>query len=414
MAEAKVLPVKVRFVAQPFEDGTDLRDFLHAVAESSELKTLRIIVAWAKRSGLRRAAADLRAIRDRGGKVLAIVGVSEGGATQQGLDALMAQTDESHVFHDTGRTFHPKVYLADSAVEALLLVGSNNFTAGGLAWNYEAAIWCELDLGVDNDRQVRDDVLAYFDRLRADADVCLPLDSPMLAKMLADGSLVIQNEDSIKRAKKPAPDAPEDSDSNDPADEEGDDPAPRTFGKSATPKRKAPTVAPSTPHKVPASKPAPATGAVEGEPEALDITKRWYKKLNRSDSQQTPLGTNPTGVLRLSQEDFAIDHRKYFHEIFFGQLDWTPTANNFDIEETWVIFQTLVAGDYLGDVMLRISHAAKRVSDQGNISTVLHWRDLGARMRAHNYQGMYVTLERGVGSKFALTIAGEPTGEFAY
>lgn len=136
----------VRFVAQPFDDGTDLRDFLHAVATGPDVVTLRIVVAWAKRSGLRRAADDLKSIRDRGGKVLAIVGVSEGGATEQGLSALMLQTDESHVFHDAGRTFHPKVYLADADQRALLLVGSNNFTAGGLAWNYEAGLWCELVL----------------------------------------------------------------------------------------------------------------------------------------------------------------------------------------------------------------------------------------------------------------------------
>lgn len=406
--------MKIRFVAQPFEDGTDLRDFLHAVAENSHLTTLRIIVAWAKRSGLRRAAADLKAIRDRGGKVLAIVGVSEGGATQQGLDALMIQADESHVFHDIGRTFHPKVYLADSDAKALLFVGSNNFTAGGLAWNYEAAIWCELDLTVDKERQVRDDVIAYFDRLRADSAVCLPLDSPTLEKMLADGSLIIQNEDSTKRAQKPAPDAPEDSDSNEPADGAGDEPAPKTFGKSASAKRKAPTVTPVTPRKAPASKPAPATGAVEGEPEALDIVKRWFKKMNRSDAQQTPSGTNPTGVLRLSQEDFAIDHKKYFKDIFFGQQEWSPTSRDFNIEETWVTMQAVVASDYLGNVNIRISYAPKRVSGQGNISTVLHWGDLGARMRSNNYQGMYVTLERGAGSKYALTIAGQPTGEFAY
>lgn len=402
----------VRFITQPFDDGTDLRDFLHAVASDADLLTLRIVVAWAKRSGLRRAAVDLKAVRDRGGKVLAIVGVSEGGATEQGLEALMTQTDESHVFHDAGRTFHPKVYLADSADKALLLVGSNNFTAGGLAWNYEAAICCELDLTIDSDRQVRDDVVAYFDRLKADTALCLPLDSQMLASMLADAGLIIQNEDSIKRAKKLEPDAPEDTDSNEPDD---DAPIPHVFGKSAVPKRKAPTVEPGTPKEAPPPKPAPATGAVEGDPDALEVTKRWYKKLDGTAAQQPPNpNTNPTGNLRLSQEEFAIDHTKYFREVFFGGLDWAPTVKDFDTQEVWVPMQTVVANDYLGNVNIRISYAKKRIAGQGNVSTVLHWGDLSFRMRSNNYQGMYVTLERAVGNRFSLTIAGQPTGEFAF
>ena len=407
--------MEIRFVTQPFEDGTDLRDFLQAVAESSELMTLRIIVAWTKRSGLRRAAADLKAVRDRGGTVLAIVGVSEGGATQQGLDALMIQADESHVFHDTGRTFHPKVYLADSAAKALLLVGSHNFTAGGLAWNYEAAIWCQLDLSLDKDRRVRDDVVAYFDRLRADTAICLPLDSPTLEKMMADGSLIIQNEDSTKRAQKPAPDAPEDSDSAEPTEQDEDEPAPRTFGKSATTKRKAPTVT-SAPRKPLPKRNAhvPTTGSVPGAPTPMTVIKRWYKQMDHTAAQQKKNpGSHTTGNLRLNEATFAIDHRRYFYEVFFGGLPWQVALDR-SIEETWVPMQTVIDGDYVGDVLVRISHAPKRIAGQANVPTLLHWGNLGARLRENDYRNMYVTLERALGNEFALTIAEQPTGEFTY
>jgi PLD-like domain len=399
-------------VVQPFDDGTDLRDFFHAVASGTDFMTLRIVVAWAKRSGMRRAAGDLGAVRDRGGKVLAIVGVSEGGATEQGLNALLNQTDESHVFHDAGRTFHPKVYLAEADDRALLLVGSNNLTAGGLAWNYEAGLWCELDLGVEAERRVRDDVVAYFERLKADAAVCLPLDTTTLASMVADTGLIIQNEDSVRRAEKPEPDAPEDTDSNEPLD---DEPVPHVFGKSSLPKRKAPAVVPLTPRKAPARKVVPPVGAVFGSPAEREIVKRWFKQMNRSDAQQRPNpNTNPTGVLRLSQEDFAIDHTRYFHEVFFAGSEWTPTARDASIDELWLPMQTVVDGEYLGDVNIRISYGAKRIADQGNVSTVLHWGDLALRMRENNYQGMYVTLERAVGSTFDLTISGAPTGDFRF
>jgi hypothetical protein len=83
-----------------------------------------------------------------------------------------------------------------------------------------------------------------------------------------------------------------------------------------------------TPRKAPIPKVAPAAGAVAGEPAPLDVAKRWFKHMNRSDAQQTPSGTNPTRVLRSSQEEFAIDWTRYFVDVFFGQLEWTPSSRN--------------------------------------------------------------------------------------
>jgi hypothetical protein len=402
------LIMDVRFIAQPYEDGTDLRDFLDAVSKIPSLHTVRIIVAWAKRSGMTRAAANLTAIRDAGGKVLAIVGVSEGGATQQGLQALIDQTDQTWVFHDKGRTFHPKVYLAESSHHALLLVGSHNLTAGGLAWNYEAGLWCELDLTDPNDAQVRADVVGYFDRLKADTGVCVPLDNAALAAILADASLLIQNEDARQKVASSEPDAPEESDSAAESDA-------TVFGKSQEKKRMAPSAAKKAGIEAPADMAAPATGAVAGTLPTLNIVKRWFKRLDGTAAQWPPAATTKrTGNLRLSQEQFAIDHTKYFHEVFFGGLAWTPTGTDPQTEEVWIPMETEAAGDYLGVVNIRVSYAAKRIANQGNVSTVLHWGDLGLRLRQNNYVGKWVTLERSGTDVFLLTIADQPTGPFAY
>ena len=84
------------------------------------------------------------------------------------------------------------------------------------------------------------------------------------------------------------------------------------------------------------------------------------------------------------------------------------------MEDLWLPFQTVVAGDYLGEVLLRISHWPKRIEDQGNVPTILHWGDLGARMRANNYVGDYLTLERAADGTFALTVAPQVPGGFLY
>ena len=404
--------MQIQFVAQPFEEGTDLRDFLHAVANDEGLNTLRVIVAWAKRSGLSRAALDLQAIHARGGKILTIAGLSEGGATEQGLRALLDLSDETYVFYDASRTFHPKVYLASGDSHALLLVGSHNLTAGGLAWNYEAGIWCELDLTFEPDKKILNDVVTYFNELIADTNVCVTLNSSSLAAMLADSSLLIQDEDSRSKPLSNQPDTPEETDS---ANGIQGDSATAVFGKSQQAKRKAPVPPPRTPAVAPPRKPAPIIGSVPGIRSPISIVKRWYKLLEATDAQQPPgANSNPTGNLRLSQEDFSIDHTTYFFKVFFGGLDWRPSARVTNMQEVWVPMQTEIVGDYLGEVMLRISHLPSRISGQGNVPTVLHWGDLSARMRGNNYVGKYVTLERGNENQFRLTIADQATGPFEY
>ena len=141
---------KIRFVAQPFGDGRDLRDFIHEVAEEPLLTRLDVVVAWAKRSGLSRLKRDLETIGTRGAETRIIVGIDEGGATRQGLELARALFGTVHVFHDrSGRTFHPKVYLARGDTSARLMVGSHNLTAGGVYFNYEAGLEAELELPDD-------------------------------------------------------------------------------------------------------------------------------------------------------------------------------------------------------------------------------------------------------------------------
>src|SRR5437764_9688506 len=89
--------VKVHFLAQPFADGSDLRDFLAAAAGDDNLANLDAVVAWAKRSGLSRLREELEVIRSRPGQTRLIVGIDEGGATRQGLVLARELFDSVHV-----------------------------------------------------------------------------------------------------------------------------------------------------------------------------------------------------------------------------------------------------------------------------------------------------------------------------
>jgi hypothetical protein len=77
--------MKATFVSQPFSGGPDMQSFIVSCAADPAMSQLDIVVAWAKRSGLRLVEPSLAAFKARGGTIRMIVGVSEGGATRQGL-----------------------------------------------------------------------------------------------------------------------------------------------------------------------------------------------------------------------------------------------------------------------------------------------------------------------------------------
>lgn len=424
----------IRFVTQPFADGEDLRDFFDRVASDNDLTTLRVVVAWAKRSGLARIEGGIRSLRERGGRLLVVVGISEGGGTRQGMEWLVTLADEAHVFHDSGRTFHPKVYLASGERGAMLLVGSHNLTLGGLAWNYEAALICELDLTVPEDAALHQQVLDYFERLRADEDVCLELDSERLSTLLADPALQIRDEDD--RRSRSGGGSAEELEDVEGASDEMERAAAVIFGRSREAKRPIPqpasqgrTAGSGSPAgvAVASSSASSAGGAVPGSPGSVPaggasstspagVSHRWFKRMDGTAAQKPPSpASKPTGNLRLSQEDFAIDHTRYFRHVFFGGEAWTPRASDGRFEDLTVPVAVVVDGVDHGTVDLRVSHAEHRISDQGNVPTVLHWgATLGQLLRQGNFVGSTVTLEEVAGAGYRLTIGPNPTGPFVF
>lgn len=413
----------IRFVGQPFADGSDLRDYLEFVASDDSLADLTIVVAWAKRSGLRRARALLETIRARGGRMRILVGIDEGGATKQGLELAMELFDEAHVFHDeTGRTFHPKIYVSSGEGFGELFIGSNNMTAGGLHFNYEAALACRLDLSDADDRRLYDDVMGYVERLYADRAACLELRDDTLQALLENPRYRIGDEDRVRRPTVTEDDAPEDTDS------EGEEPSrgAALFGRSAEakragiqlpressaggggtrPGRPTPAGRSATTSSAAAASGAAAVPAAATSTTAVVVRRRWFKKMAASDAQHPPTEeSNVTGVLRLTQARLGIDQTRYFRHDFFGGLAWTNVGTVTKPKEQVIVpFDVTIDGRALGLHNLMITHAAHREADQHNVTTVLHWGDLGPEMSAHDYTNYYVVLERLSMGTFRLSV----------
>ncbi|WP_323986767.1 phospholipase D family protein [Microbacterium plantarum] len=417
--------MRIRFVGQPFAEHRNLLDFIEH-ATTGQFDELRIAVAWAKKSGLGRIWDSLATFRAQGGRVVIILGVSEGGATREGLEIALEAADEAFVFHDPGRTFHPKVYLATSSGVCSLMVGSSNLTAGGLGWNHEASLWVDWGAGEHND--VIDAVSAWFEALISESGSCAPLTSALIDDIEKSKDIVLGSERRARRVQKTKSDAPEDTDSAVAATVSG------LFSTVKAQLRKLPklnakfTVTKARP-SIGGLLPTGATGNAGAarprnvqEPVAgsdaplldVDIQRRWSKELDHTAAQQ-PKGakTNPTGNLRLSREAAPINHKTYFREQFFEGLPWTPTEGHNTEQEAVAEFNVWIDGHDLGAVDLRLSHDPERVSGQGNVPTVIHWgRDLGEVLKRTNYIGQYVTLEKTMAGRFNLVIARNPRGDY--
>lgn len=69
-----------------------------------------------------------------------------------------------HLYHERGRTFHPKVYLFDNLAteSSVVVIGSSNWSDGGLVSNVEANVVVHLDLSQAEHRDFHEAIVAMF------------------------------------------------------------------------------------------------------------------------------------------------------------------------------------------------------------------------------------------------------------
>ncbi len=316
--------------------------------------------------------------------------MDEGGASLEGLQVAAELFEPVYVFHDPGpRTFHPKLYVTESATSAAILLGSGNLTKGGLFTNYEAALEIEIDKADDGDTVVLTAVRAYFESLVGAGDACQKLDADLIQHLSEVAVITSEAEQNRSRARR----------------RRSKHKATR-FGTTVTGLANAPEpqvaavadddvdedVASRLP--TPDEEPVDDTPAVDLGP--TDVVALWWKRLSASDAQHPPSSASaPTGNLRLSKAGHPIDWRTYFRRDFFGSEQWRKTqVSGHQAEEASVRFDVVLGGQSLGEVDILIDYATHREADQNNVPTVLHWGALGEHMRATDFTGFYVVLSK--------------------
>lgn len=310
-------------------------------------------------------------------------GVRNGITSYQGLAKLVTNGHRVYTV-DTGsrgRIFHPKIYYARGAEVARLSVGSGNLTLGGLHNNIEAGLGIEVDLSNDDDRQFAQDFESQFLTLHEQypQNVTLANNAEILERMLSAGILVDELEASPPRPSSAADSRPGVHDS-----------VPRidlpvrlvypTVRRSRR-ARELSKARPVTTHSV-----------------ATNLLRVWQSKplTERDLTIPSTKATHATGSINLDKGllDEHIDHRHYFRDEVFPDLDWQP-RNSGAVEEARAIFQLVIKGQYVNEHTLAIRHTMSTDSaayQQRNAMTRLSWGEMKLSIAKPDYIGRTLTL----------------------
>jgi HKD family nuclease len=176
---------ETEFIILPYASQRG-RSILHLLVEelrNSEWDTFRGAVAFAKQSGNDvRLLEALAEFAKGGGTISLTVGADVFGPSSRGSEYDAVETlletfnpypaAKLYLYHEGRRTFHPKLYLFsnETAGRAMAIVGSSNWTEGGLAENVEASVLVRFDLTQEEHRTTFDEVKGTFERFWTEAE----------------------------------------------------------------------------------------------------------------------------------------------------------------------------------------------------------------------------------------------------
>lgn len=189
----------VAAINQPLNGS--LGDFLIDCLKDYDFDELNIIVAFAKNSGVLRLKPALEEFRARGSKINVFAGIDLDGTSYEALASLSQLVDKLYVVHtESGQTFHSKIYNFTKNDSSIVVVGSNNLTAGGLWTNFESFSITRLSLSEESDRLVQNQIDCYMEDLVGIQNLSMKINSQKdVDELLAAGYLSKEARSRIRR-----------------------------------------------------------------------------------------------------------------------------------------------------------------------------------------------------------------------
>jgi HKD family nuclease len=367
-SDHKEADVQISIIAQPF---TQLGNEITNLLESNVFQEIRFVSAFVGLRSVLRLKQHLAFQSQNYAELKFVIGIDLGGTSQDVLSELIQWNAQTYIFHNPfpRSTFHPKFYYFKTHHRAVLFVGSNNWTEGGLYTNYEVCTRYDFDL--PNDNQCLADLIRplqpYF--YPAGSDVARL--TPELIQTLSARGMVVNEAEARRRRNQFAATSNE-------------------FGVPPNPFTPVPIVMPpNLPSSILNAEQliAPFAQQVTHQNNQLTLSPVpggalvWRKVLSASEALQiSNERTNPVGGIRLTQARFEdangrIDQTRYFRNLF-ADYYWQPEVGrnrNSTQEFAYVPMRVIIRGVDYGVQTFEVSHKPDGEADQNNYTTIIRW-----------------------------------------
>ncbi len=363
-----------------------------------DFHTFTGISAFASQAGVNGLSKHIAAAKKHLNIITIVTGVDQKGTSKEALEALLNLKINAFVFYQPSFTiFHPKIYLFEGADKSELIIGSSNLTSQGLFTNVEASLLVSIDNSIEADRKIVDQLKDYFKGIFDFTDPNLKKLSKTIISELVKAKVVPTEEE-----RKAAQDKAEKAERT-----ETENIISKIFPKRAI--AKIPSEFRGT--KKPTTKTAAATAAVVGSASAKGKLVWTRKKLPSSSVQGGGSGTNPTGGLRLVQDDFIsggskIDQTSYFKNLF-SKYTWKQVRTTPYVEAAKVPFEVTIKGVFHGQFDLEVRHKPSGEAGQHNYTTSISWGTVGSIISKANLIGsrLHLYAPKGKGKPFQIVIS---------
>lgn len=354
---------KLNFLLQGLDEKNDHYDAVEKLLTLPNINYCLISVAFMNKVGAELLAKELASCSD---KLKFYVGIRNGVTSKQGIE-ILTRNGVYPFCVDTATQafiFHPKVYLAQNDKIAKIIIGSANFTSGGLIKNIESSLLLDADLSDINDKALIDSITTQFSELESNHNENIfALGAECnLDEMVQEGLLIDETVTTFSAKNKSSKTT---RDNN------------RTRMKIKTRK-----IASTKKSKAQTNEPISVQNTTKTISATIDNALLWKsgpltrRDLNIPDGKNT----NPTGsmLFKVGDPSQKIDQRHYFRDVVFKDADWKFGTKTKDKHKEFcnVKFRIIIKDIDYGIHTLELTHDTRTNTAtylQNNSVTNIRW-----------------------------------------
>ncbi len=197
--------MELNFIGQGLNPGNDVTvgNQIISSLNSDEYNFFGAFVAFISVGGIKNIISHLINFRDKGNTVRIYLGVDLHATSTEALEKLLEHSIESYIIYSPNNIiYHPKVYIFRGDNNNRMIIGSSNFTVGGLFQNAEASICIDFNANEEENIQILSGVFEYYEKaMDLTHQSCQQL-TPDILQLLIDNKVVFSEATNREKSNK--------------------------------------------------------------------------------------------------------------------------------------------------------------------------------------------------------------------